>query len=206
MTTQFCVCRCDERWWQESNKDREKERDSLANVALSRFRVRLFSPLHSEPFQSLDLGLPPCSSGVVSRASAHGGGTDRTITTGTDQRSTHPWPIFSKRVYFFLGSPTLTMLPETQRKPEYKNHWVCVGDNNTHGHMYALSHRNRNRKSCIFISYILFPTWHNVRWVLEKCGRMWAAMIDVQTGRYLLYWYIVTFNNFCFITEPFGNM
>lgn len=24
---------------------------------------------------------------------------------------TYPWPIFSNRVYFFLGSPTLTMLP-----------------------------------------------------------------------------------------------
>lgn len=56
MTAQFFVCRCDERRWQESNKDREKERDQ-SNVALRRCRVRLSSPL-----QSLDPGLPPCSS------------------------------------------------------------------------------------------------------------------------------------------------
>lgn len=28
---------------------------------------------------------------------------------------TYPWPIFSNRVYFFLGSPTLTMLPERNK-------------------------------------------------------------------------------------------
>lgn len=29
--------------------------------------------------------------------------------------NTYPWPIFSNRVYFFLGSPTLTILPEMSK-------------------------------------------------------------------------------------------
>jgi hypothetical protein len=33
-----------------------------------------------------------------------------------DPRRSYPCPIFSKRLYFFLGSPTLTMLPEGERK------------------------------------------------------------------------------------------
>lgn len=31
--------------------------------------------------------------------------------TGYVTDETHPWPIFSNRVYFFFGSPTLTILP-----------------------------------------------------------------------------------------------
>lgn len=34
---------------------------------------------------------------------------------------TYPWPIFSNRVYFFLGSPTLTMLPERNQIKDA--HW-----------------------------------------------------------------------------------
>jgi len=33
-----------------------------------------------------------------------------------DHRETYPCPIFSKRVYFFLGSPTLTILPEREKQ------------------------------------------------------------------------------------------
>lgn len=33
---------------------------------------------------------------------------------------TYPWPIFSNRVYFFLGSPTLTMLPERNKDAHLK--------------------------------------------------------------------------------------
>lgn len=42
-----------------------------------------------------------------------------------DHRSTYPCPIFSKRVYFFLGSPTLTILPESEREQKYNNVLVC---------------------------------------------------------------------------------
>lgn len=31
---------------------------------------------------------------------------------------THPWPIFSQRVYFFLGSPILTIVPKSQKNSE----------------------------------------------------------------------------------------
>ena len=33
-----------------------------------------------------------------------------------EPRRPYPCPIFSKRLYFFLGSPTLTMLPEGERQ------------------------------------------------------------------------------------------
>lgn len=36
-----------------------------------------------------------------------------------DHGQTYPCPIFSKRVYFFLGSPTLTILPESERGNRY---------------------------------------------------------------------------------------
>lgn len=54
-------------------------------------------------------------------------------------------------------------------------------------HMHTLTHRNGNRESCIFISHILFPKWHNFTWVPEKYGR-----IDAQTGLIILL-YLITF-------------
>lgn len=43
-----------------------------------------------------------------------------------DRPETYPCPIFSKRVYFFLGSPTLTILPESERKHTYNDCACCL--------------------------------------------------------------------------------
>lgn len=72
---------------------------------LGRFRVDSSSPL---------LSASPVSGRETS--ASHVCVASVAVTAAADQRSTHPCPIFSKRVYFFLGSPTLTMLPESQRK------------------------------------------------------------------------------------------
>lgn len=111
-----------------------------ANVAL---RSSSFSPLRSLPVSGPE---PPSP---CHRRGQRGLGYKRNNQHGP--RSTHPWPIFSKRVYFFLGSPTLTMLPVTE-KAEVSKH----GDK-AHKRIYALSHRNGSKKLCISISCILFP-------------------------------------------------
>lgn len=45
---------------------------------------------------------------------------------GKENAPTNPCPIFSNRVYFFLGSPTLTMLP--LKETETMNHFFSHQD------------------------------------------------------------------------------
>lgn len=121
------------------------------------------------------------------------GGTDRRA-----ERSTHPWPIFSKRVYFFLGSPTLTMLPESKRKQKSKNHRAPCG-----WHVHRLTQRTETEAPAFTFHTSSSPhgtTSDGCRKNAAECVCPWSMSRQDAT------YYIGLFNNFCLISDPLGNM
>lgn len=54
------------------------------------------------------------------------------ITWNDQKKATpYPWPIFSNFVYFRLGSPTLTMVPEKKKKKKTLCHILAMTQDNS---------------------------------------------------------------------------
>lgn len=61
----------------------------------------------------------------------------------------YPCPIFSKRVYFFLGSPTLTIVPEWKKDRDRRGH---MGDQNEQNELEKWTRPN-NRMYTLFLMF-----------------------------------------------------